>query len=213
MTGFRKFARSLGLGLLISGVITGASISQISVAGAQDGPQFSNWGPGMAPPEQEGVDSSSSGSAGTERYGAPGAAAPEAAAAPAPTVGRCQFDLRGSWSNDGRMTSPSRQSYSATVYVRQYGSWIHAEQDDGTSYYGRCIGNRVTFDVYSGYHFAGTQSGTVSATANGVSWRPRGFWTENGLEAAAAPAPGTGAARATFNWTTWYGAGRETWTR
>ncbi len=216
MRSSQTLIRWFALGLLVTGVVTGSALVQTATVSAQDGPQFSNWGPGMAPPDEEGPDSaasSSSGSGDTERYAAPGAPGREAAPAPGVILAGCRFDLRGTWSNDGRMTSPTRQSYSATVTVRQYRSWIQAEQDDGTSYYGRCIGNRLTFDVYSGYQFVGTQSGTVSATNNGVSWRPRGFWTENGLEAAAAPAPGSSGARASFTWTTWYGSGRETWTR
>jgi hypothetical protein len=126
------------------------------------------------------------------------------------------------------MTSGGYGSYSSRVTVRQYRSWIHAEQDDGTSYYGRCFGNRLQFDVYSGWTFAGTQNGTVT-TSNWSSWNReprrwgRGPWGQPypayEVEAAApsavapAPTPGTHASRATFTWTTWYGAGSETWTR
>jgi hypothetical protein len=122
------------------------------------------------------------------------------------------------------MTSGGRGSYSATVHVRQYRSWIQAEQDDGTSYYGRCYGNRLQFDVYSGWSFVGTQNGTISSYGTswgGSSWnsrwsRERSRWdysTEAAAAPYAAPAPGTSSARASFTWSTWYGSGRETWTR
>jgi hypothetical protein len=222
MQSLRGLARSFGWSLVAIGVVVSMVLSQVGVADAQDGPQFGNWGPGIAPPDEEGADAPRSpSSSGTENYGAPGAsgreAAPSAAAAPG-FVGGCSYDLRGTWWNDGRMTTGSRQSYSASVTVRQYRSWIQAEQDDGTSYYGRCVGNRLTFDVYSGYQFAGTQSGTITAPAsgsgNGLSRSSRGgFWAEPAYEAAAAPAPSTGSARARFNWNTWYGSGNETWTR
>jgi hypothetical protein len=189
----------------------------------------------MPAPAEEGIDtaapsspgSSSSDAAQGERYAAPAAAAPGVeAVAPAPGgASGCSYDLRGTWWNDGRMTTGGRGSYSAQVTVRQYRSWIQAEQDDGTSYYGRCIGNQLQFDVYSGWTFAGIQNGTISSS----TWRPtsRSTWprrwsTEQGsgdysAEAAAAPAaapaPGTSGARASFTWSTWYGSGSETWTR
>ncbi len=221
MRSLRGLARSFGWSSIAVGVVLGMVLSQAGVAGAQDGPQFGNWGPGMSAPDEEGAETTrpSSSSSGNESSAAPGAAGREAAAAPAPGVGGgCSYDLRGTWWNDGRMTTGSRQSYSSSVTVRQYRSWIQAEQDDGTSYYGRCIGNRLTFDVYSGYQFAGTQSGTIGATSsrtsNGLSRSSRGgFWAESATEAAATPAPIANSARATFNWTTWYGSGRETWTR
>ena len=219
MNRVRKLGRSFVWSLLAISVVTGMVLTQVGVAAAQDGPQFGNWGPGMAPPDEEGADTPRSSSGGSESYAAPGAAGREAAAAPAPGVGGgCSYDLRGTWWNEGRMTTGSRQSYSASVTVRQYRSWVQAEQDDGTSYYGRCVGNRLTFDVYSGYQFVGTQSGTIgaaTASSNGLSRWPRsgGFWSESAYEAAAAPAPSYGSGRATFNWNTWYGSGRETWTK
>src|SRR4051794_37674027 len=74
---------------------------------AQSGPQFGNWGPGMSPPDSEGVDPTPSSSAG---YGsslaqpfapgiAPGVAGADSALAPAPgfSIRGCPYDLRGIW--------------------------------------------------------------------------------------------------------------------
>lgn len=229
MPGFRKVGRSSALSLLALTLAFGLLWISIGVAGAQEGPQFPNWGPGMAPPDQEGVgtaapspsDSVSPDAAQGERAGA----APSAAAPPPGGSGACQYDLRGIWWNDGRMTSGG--TYSARVYVRQYQSWIHAEQDDGTSYYGRCIGNQVQLDVYAGWQFAGIQNGTITTSSwGGSSWDrgrrgwPRGSWDRSAelgaaeaVAPAAAPAPGVGGTRVSFTWTTWYGSGAETWTR
>ena len=96
-------------------------------AGAQEGPQFGNWGPGMPPPDQEGFDPGAQSGTASPYYGAP---AP-GGVAPAPYAG-CQYDLRGTWWNDGRQTTGGYRPYSAYVYVRQYRTWIQAQQDDGT---------------------------------------------------------------------------------
>jgi hypothetical protein len=233
MRRFGRLSRAIGLSLLVVGVAVGSLGLPADIAGAQDGPQFGDWGPGKPPPDQEGFDTATPSSPGSresgqgESYGAaPRAAAPAApAAAPAPgSYGGCSYDLRGTWWNDGRYTSGGSGSYSSRVTVRQYRSWIQADQDDGTSYYGRCYGNRLQFDVYSGWTFAGTQNGTISSTGTswgGSSWnspwgRERGGWdysTEAAAAPAAAPAPGTSGGRASFTWSTWYGSGRETWSR
>ena len=192
------------------------------------GPQFSNWGPGMAAPEEEGFGQSSPSASG----GAPGApssaAAPYAApppggGAPAPYPGGCQYDLRGAWWNRGQQTSGGYRPYTSTVYVRQYRIWIQAQQDDGTSYYGQCIGNRLQLDVYRGYQYVGRQSGTVS----GNYWPgPVPLYGDPGQPYAApaaicgpplcdpVPPPyGGSSLQAYFTWRTWYGSGSETWTK
>src|SRR4051794_8658267 len=104
MRRLQKLARSFGWSLLAIGVMMSMVLTQVGIVGAQDGPQFGNWGPGMAPPDEEGADTprSSSSSNGTEGFAAPGAAGREAAAAPAPGVGGCSYDLRGTWWNAGR---------------------------------------------------------------------------------------------------------------
>src|SRR5581483_8134814 len=121
---------------------------------AQDSPQFNNWGPGMPPPDDEGVDDGSSSAAG------PDSAAPYAAPAPGPIGSGCSYDLRGMWRVQGQWSYGGSSSYSATVSVRQFHRYLPAIQDDGTSYYGMCTGSQVQFDVYSGYQYAGRQYGS-----------------------------------------------------
>jgi hypothetical protein len=135
--------------------------------------------------------------------------------APIPSGG-CQYDLRGNWLNDGRQTSGGYRAYSASVYVRQYRNWIYGQQDDGTGYYGQCIGNRLRFDVYQGYQFMGRQEGTVT----GSPWiYPSPLYGDPAQPYAAPapvapPPPGGGAGmQASFTWNTWYGSGTETWRR
>lgn len=164
---------------------------------AQDGPQFPTWGPGMSPPDQEGPDQTT-----PSTTGAPspyGYYSPPLGVAPVPVAG-CPYDLRGTWRNDGRQTTGGY--YSASVYVRQYRSWIQASQDDGTSYYGQCLGTRLQFDMYYGYQYLGRQYGTITG---GYGPTPVGY--------AVAPSPGAWNIRADFTWTTWFGSGTETWSR
>ncbi len=205
-------------------------------ATAQSGPQFGNWGPGMAPPDSEGVDPNA-GSA-SSGYGSvlqqplpPGMApgiAPDSAMAPANglLVRGCPYDLRGVWRNEGRQYaygySGSSRSYTATVSVRQFRTWIQAQQDDGTAYYGQCLGNRLVFDMYNGSLYVGRQEGTIY----GSTWyAPGPLYGDPLLPAAGAPSamapapwgtPSTYIARpalyAGFSWTSTYGSGTETWT-
>jgi hypothetical protein len=190
-------------------------------ATAQSGPQFGNWGPGMAPPDSEGVDPSATSGAGGGTYGAAapyGAVAPDAAMAPGFLVRGCPYDLRGTWRNQGTQSSGAygaSRSYSTTVSVRQFRSWIQAQQDDGTSYYGQCLGNRLQFDMYNGLQYIGRQDGTVY----GSSWFAPGPLYGDAVQpaAGAAPAPGSSyiarpGLSASFTWTSWYGSGSETWT-
>ena len=219
VSGARGLWRSAGLSLLAVGLFVG-SIATPAVAVAQEGPRFSNWGPGMSPPEDEGVEPMSSGS--TVPSGAPSSpAAPNAAPAPGavapppgPVRSACQYDLRGTWRNQGRETSGQRRSYSASVYVQQYRSYIYAQQDDGTSYYGRCVGSQLQFDVYAGYRFVGYQDGSISGDRLRLGGTPPSEAPTGAPSAVAPPPPdgGTGA-RATFTWSTWYGWGTETWTK
>lgn len=210
MTRGNGILRSIGLGALVFGVLVGSSISPGNVALAQDGPRFSDWGPGKSPPEQEGADRpSADAKPEAAPYGAPSAAP---APAPGPDGSSCQYDLSGSWWNQGRQTSGrGSSSYSASVQVRQYRSYLYAQQDDGTSYYGRCYGTRLQFDVYAWSRFVGYQDGWISSGPRPLSGPP----SYEAPAAAAAPPPpenGTGT-RATFTWSTWYGSGSETWTR
>jgi hypothetical protein len=176
----------------------------------------------MSPPEQEGVDRSSEGTTPSTAPNAAPYGAPNAAPAPGPGVSACQQDLRGSWWNEGRENSGGRRSYSATVYVRQYRSYIYAEQDDGTSYYGKCTGSQLQLDVYAGSRFVGYQDGWITTgprpLGGGPRYEPQPFGADSLYEppaAAAAPPPpgGSTSARATFTWSTYYGSGSETWTR
>ena len=192
----------------------------VGAQGSQGGPQFPNWGPGMSPPDQEGPDvtTPSSGASGgpsdsAQTYG--GYAAPNAVApvAPVPIYSGCQYDLRGTWWNDGRQTTPDYRPYSAYVYVRQYRSWILAQQDDGTGYYGQCLGNRILFDVYNGYAYVGRQSGTVSGYFRPVPL-PGRLYDDSAVAPYSMPpvtVPSTNPLRASFTWSSFYGSGAETW--
>ncbi len=186
-----------------------------SQAVAQSGPQFGNWGPGMSPPDQEGVELATPQANGfmpLPSYGGQDSAAvaPYGGVAPTRLYGGCDYDLRGWWWNDGRQTSPSNTPYFMSVYVRQYRTWIQALQDDGTGYYGQCIGSRLNFDIYQGNQYVGRQTGTVT----GSSWiYPVPLYRDFGPYAApAAPAPpGSANLRAAFTWTAYFGSGTETW--
>jgi predicted lipoprotein with Yx(FWY)xxD motif len=182
-------------------------------AGAVEGPQFGNWGPGQAPPDQEGLGPSGSSGAPTApgSAAAPFAAPAPGAVAPVPSYGGCYYDLRGYWTNNGQQTTGGYRSYSASVYVRQYGAWVYGQQDDGTGYYGRCTGNRLQLDVYRGYQYVGRQSGTVSGTYYPYPY-PYGDVPPYAAPAAPPPSAGSGL-RADFVWTTVYGSGSETWLR
>jgi len=171
---------------------------------AQDSPQFNNWGPGMPPPDDEGVDDGSSSAAG------PDSAAPYAAPAPGPIGSGCSYDLRGMWRVQGQWSYGGSSSYSATVSVRQFHRYLQAIQDDGTSYYGMCTGSQVQFDVYSGYQYAGRQYGSFT----GSTRRYPDPLSSDAAPTYAVPAPiGGGSQRGSFTWSTWYGSGSETWTR
>jgi hypothetical protein len=129
----------------------------------------------------------------------------------------CPYDLRGTWRNDGQLSSGGYRSYSATVYVRQFRSWIQAQQDDGTSYFGRCLGGRLNFDMYHGHQYVGRQTGTISG---GPYLAPVPLYGDFG-DFSDAPnlyaAPGSWYPggrtnlRASFTWTSWYASGTETW--
>jgi hypothetical protein len=164
--------------------------------------------------------------AGSGAPGAPSSAsAPFAAPAPgsaavAPYYGGCQYDLRGYWGNNGQQITGGYRPYSSSVFVRQYRSWIQAIQNDGTSYYGQCIGTRLLFDVYQGNQYVGRQSGTVSA----IYWpAPMPLYAGQTYPAPAAicappvcdPVPpyGGSSMQASFSWATRYGSGTETWTK
>jgi hypothetical protein len=211
----------LGLALCAGLLLTPAA------AGAQEGPQFGNWGPGKPAPEQEGVDQppasalpSTGGDAATapNAYAAPGAPAPPVGGiAPIPWSG-CPYDLRGNWWNEGRQTTGGFRTYSSYVLVRQYRSWIQAVQDDGTSYYGQCLGTRLQFDVYNGTQYVGRQTGSIT----GNYYRPYPYpypvplYGDSAASTAPAPAapyfyPSDRNMRATFTWTTIWGSGTETW--
>src|SRR5687767_6875220 len=208
----RNFA--LPLASLLTAFAVAASIGLPPLpALAQGSPQFGNWGPGQPPPDSEGPDQGASGSG----YGA---AAPYAAPAPGSgglsILASCPYDLRGTWRNDGRHTSGRSGAYSATVYVRQYRSWVHAQQDDGTAYFGRCLGSSLQFDMYDGYQYVGRQAGTISTTWLAPDPMPLDFPVPY-----AAPSPwatptawppyGRGSLSIRFTWTSWYGSGAETW--
>jgi hypothetical protein len=191
----------------------------VGAQSSQEGPQFRNWGPGMQPPDQEGVDyaTPSSGAAGgsaeaTAPYGGYAAPAPGVAPVP-PYYSGCQHDMRGTWWNDGRQTSPGYRTYSAYVQVRQYRSWIHAQQDDGTSYYGQCIGSRILFDVYNAYQYVGRQSGNVSGYYRPIPY-PAHLYDDSpaySMPPAVTVPSGGSTMRASFTWSSFYGSGAETW--
>jgi hypothetical protein len=97
--------------------------------------------------------------------------------------GGCNYDLRGGWQYDGHENSPWPFDYHGQAQVSQFGPWLqNTETQAGsgavTSYYGRCQGNAIRFDVYQGSQFIGYQYGLVG-------WSPR-----FGL-------------RVQFNWNTW----------
>jgi hypothetical protein len=187
-----------------------------NVASAQDGPQFGQWGPGMAPPAPEGVQSDAQSAQGIPSAPAPDFGVPAPSIAPPPTSYGCPYDLRGNWRNQGYMTSGGYGSYSASVHVRQYQDWIVAEQDDGSSYFGRCQGNSLQFDVYFNGQFIGRQSGTIDAAQpaayTGSDAAPRGVAPSAVAPNVVAPRVGP-PTRAHFTWNTYYGAGTENWRR
>ncbi len=208
----KLLAAGLGLAMIAS------TLLEPLAATAQSGPQFGNWGPGKPAPDQEGVDSSAAGGSGAPNAAAPyGAAAPDAAVAPGLVIRGCPYDLRGIWRNDGYQnavgySAPAR-SYSTNVSVRQFRSWVQAQQEDGISYYGQCQGNRLLFDMYLGYQYVGRQEGMIY----GNTWFAPGPLYDDVTPpaASAAPAPGYVARPALwigFSWTSTYGSGTETWT-
>lgn len=205
MNRFRK-PRRVGRLHLLGLAACAAALLMPTLAGAQDGPQFGNWGPGMAPPDQEGPDLTAPSMAPGGAYSAPAPYGP-----PVP-FGGCSHDLRGNWWNSGRQTTGGSRSYTASVYVRQYRSWIQAQQDDGTGYYGQCVGSRLQLDIYSGYQYVGRQYGTITSG----SWlTPLPLYDDWILPYAApsAPSPVRRGIQANFTWTTWFGSGAETWYR
>jgi hypothetical protein len=201
---YRIHVGRVAVGVVVAlGLVAGSvSAPLVGTAWAQDGPRFGGqWGPNMAPPGAEGIDSpsgagsgstSGSSSGSTARPGeyqiqvgpevAPGRVAPPQSRA----ITGCNFDLRGNWWSEGRFSNAPFSPYSVGVFVRQYrGGWLQVEQDDGTTMFGRCLGSRIEMDAYNGSRYVGYQNATVSSDGWSVdaSWR-------------------------TFN-----GAGRETWYR
>jgi hypothetical protein len=182
----------------VVGVIIAGALASSGVAAAQQppstdqGPRF-NWGPGQPPPQPEGPEGGEVAPAASPGGRAAPAPRPEYAPAPGPARwGGCNYDLRGSWSVEGRQREPQPYRYDATVYVRQFRAWLQIEQpQDGVSYYGVCRGDTVQLDVYYQGRFIGYQDGTI----RGGRWG--GQWIR-------------------FDWTTftpYYATGQETWRR
>jgi hypothetical protein len=117
------------------------------------GPQFGNWGPGAPPPAPQ--------------LSAPSPQAPGGYAAPGPQVpppnwGGCNWNLSGPWRITGTQTTPWNYTYTARINVIQFGSWLQIQQpEDNIAYYGRCNGNTINLDVYSGGQFIGYEQGTL----------------------------------------------------
>jgi hypothetical protein len=176
-SGARRWrTRVLGMGILVVGVLSasGVAVAQ-TLPGSNEGPRFGTWAPGAPPPSPEVGPSGG--------LAAPGPAAP-GPQAPAPGYGvpsawgGCNWNLSGGWRVTGSQTTPWNYTYTARVQVRQYGSWLQIDQpEDNVSYYGRCFGNSIELDVYSGGRFTGYENGTVQAGQYGgeprvhVTWR------------------------------------------
>jgi hypothetical protein len=91
------------------------------------------------------------------------------------------------------------------------GGYIYGQQDDGTSYYGRCIGSQLRFDVYSNGRFVGRQTGSVSGSY--AAYSPSADGSTVSPYYAAPPPGGGGSQRATFSWRSIWGSGYENWRR
>jgi len=102
-------------------------------------------------------------------YLGPSLPMPDAETLPAGRVARCRWDLAGVWEGRGQQTDPTSRTYATRLVVRQYGSYLVAEQSaDGISYYGVCSGDRVEFDAYTGDSYVGVQTGTVSGNGRRI---------------------------------------------
>jgi hypothetical protein len=167
--------RVLGIGILLFGMVSAgeAALAQ-TLPGSNEGPRFGTWGPGAAPPAAEVGPSAG--------LGAPSPAAP-GPQAPGPGVpppwGGCNWNLSGGWRVTGSQTTPWNYTYTARVQVYQYGNWLRIDQpEDNVSYYGRCNGNTIELDVYSGGRFTGYEYGTVQAGPYGGEQRVHARWRQ-----------------------------------
>jgi hypothetical protein len=160
---------------------------------AQDAPNYPDWAPGAPAPDGEELTDDSAGQSG---------AGTQAAPAPQARAGRCRYNLRGRWQNNGTQTSPSRDTYSVSVRVVQSGTGrVRVIQTDGTVLQGTCNGRSLLLDAYYQGRYIGQQVGLIRG--------PTGSSTQ------VAPGGGGGGSRVSvFSiWDTDTGAGFETWTR
>lgn len=191
----QQWLLSTAAALAIAAGTVGAAMAQDPPT-ANQGPQFgAEWGPGRQAPAPQIDAAPEPGALGAPSPGGVGAPAPQAPAPAPDRFGGCNYNLAGSWRLEGWETQPTAFNYSASLQVQQYGQWLQAQQQQGGStlqYYGRCNGNSIQLDVYSGGQFIGYQYGNVD-------WGGR-----------------IGAMRAQFNWNTWtpnYSSGNESWQR
>ncbi|HEY7059844.1 MAG TPA: hypothetical protein VII06_00085 [Chloroflexota bacterium] len=234
MVARHAFPRRLALHLLVVGAVAAAvALAASGTAFAQSpptsdqGPRFSQWGPGQAAPAPEGptggdvaprdapstAPGTAQGPQGDARPDAPGPfAAPAPSYIPGPNLppapdrwGGCNYDLRGSWQIIGRQTDPYDYNYQANIRIRQYQNWLYVDQPaDNLAYYGICRGDQVELDVYAGGQFVGYEDGTVS-------------WGNNRFSSYGANPfvpRSTGRVRATWtSFSSGYASGSETWHR
>ncbi len=213
----RLLRHALVIALLAAAVAAASSIPAFAQTppSTDQGPRFSEWGPGQPPPAPEGPAGGEGPARAPEVAPGPGGRAPQPFLAPpdfepgrpAPDRwGGCNYDLRGSWRILGRQTHPYPFTYQAWVHVRQYRNWLHIEQpDDNLSYYGICRGDTIELDVYSGGRFVGYEDGVVSW--GGARWGP---------SAGVPRVPGSRALRVRADWVSFFGdlaTGTETWYR
>jgi hypothetical protein len=112
---------------------------------------------------------------------------------PPPNWGGCNWNLSGPWRITGSQSTPWNYTYTARINVMQFGPWLQIQQpEDNIAYYGRCNGNTINLDVYSGGQFIGYEQGTLHG------------------------GPYSGDQRVKANYTTWvpgFTRGKETWHR
>lgn len=157
----RMAVRGLGAGvLLVLGGLTAGVAAAQTLPPTNQGPQLTDWGPGLTAPMPEGPPTTSPADALVSATGAAPFAVP-----PATRLG-CAQDLRGTWLVSGTQNAPVLLTYVSNASVQQFGNYLLIERpQEGLTYYGLCDSGQIQFDVYQGGRFVGYQAMVVVGPA------------------------------------------------
>jgi hypothetical protein len=153
--------RGIGAAVLLAlGGLTAGGAAAQTLPPTNQGPQLTDWGPGLTAPMPEGPPVTPPADAFVSATGAAPFAVPPA------TRLACAQDLRGTWLVSGTQTAPAPLTYVSNAAVQQFGNYLLIERpQEGLTYYGLCDSGQIQFDVYQGGRFVGYQAMVVVGPA------------------------------------------------